>query len=385
MDFLVKETYNWFAHSTLRQANYKEVFKTINEGQEPHKIIQTCQTRWLSIESAVSRILEQWLELRTFFGMVRNKERCYIAETLHAIYKDDKNYALFSGLRSILVEVQRVNKLFESNNADPTRLYTELYNLLECLVKKITLPHRKVDLFEGKVEEFLDINCYLGFGFENTVLKMKQDNLLPTEDEKELRNRLISFILSLINEIRRRFPENYNILQNISLLSASNTLKHDKPSLITMAKYFSKSELDIDDIERQWRNVHLLKWSETQHTKKMWYEIASYRDANNENPFKKLVNFALEVLVLPHSNAEVERLFSKLNLIKNKLRNRLNSQTTNALLYIKCGLGRLSKCCDSYDLPKEVLDKIKTNETYEKTDLEPCIDVLDIFREANDF
>lgn len=58
IDFLIKETFNWFSHSNLRQSQYKDLFKAINNGHNPLKIVRVCGTRWLSIETAVFRILE---------------------------------------------------------------------------------------------------------------------------------------------------------------------------------------------------------------------------------------------------------------------------------------------------------------------------------------
>jgi len=49
----------------------------------------------------------------------------------------------------------------------------------------------------------------------------------------------------------------------------------------------------------------------------------NFKDASNENPFKSLASFAVMLLILPISNAEVVRLFSQLNLIKTKIRNKL--------------------------------------------------------------
>mgnify|MGYP007063931905 CR=1 FL=1 len=56
IDFMVRETYNWFAHSTKRQKAYKNIYMTINS-EVPHKILKVCDTSWISQEPAIRRIL----------------------------------------------------------------------------------------------------------------------------------------------------------------------------------------------------------------------------------------------------------------------------------------------------------------------------------------
>lgn len=51
--------------------------------------------------------------------------------------------------------------------------------------------------------------------------------------------------------------------------------------------------------------------------------------------FPKLNTFIGPLLALPHSSANTERIFSQLFVIKNKQRNRLNTQTVNALMAAK--------------------------------------------------
>lgn len=60
LDFLASETYCWFSKSTLRQQSYQNLFKVLNDSQTTLKIVRVCNTRWLSIETAVSRIIDQW-------------------------------------------------------------------------------------------------------------------------------------------------------------------------------------------------------------------------------------------------------------------------------------------------------------------------------------
>ncbi|KAJ8966915.1 hypothetical protein NQ317_009498 [Molorchus minor] len=71
IEFLIKETYNWFSHSSIRQLSYKQIYSLINNGEEPLKILKMAATRWISIEPALKRVLDQWNSLKAHFDIVR--------------------------------------------------------------------------------------------------------------------------------------------------------------------------------------------------------------------------------------------------------------------------------------------------------------------------
>jgi len=83
---ILTETYNWFARSSLRQIEYQKTFNLRNNDKNPLKIIQCSNTRWLSIERAVKRIMDQWL-VETHFGIMAHQERCYLSDQLSRIKK----------------------------------------------------------------------------------------------------------------------------------------------------------------------------------------------------------------------------------------------------------------------------------------------------------
>lgn len=107
-----------------------------------------------------------------------------------------------------------------------------------------------------------------------------------------------------------------------------------------------------------------MAWANTTDTIAFWSEVLAYRDAAGSNPFHELAQLALQVLSLPHSNAEVERASSQLGVVKTKLRNCLSTASTNAVLSVRSGLRRLGKSCYTYDLPDTVTRKVGTMEAY---------------------
>ena len=59
-----------------------------------------------------------------------------------------------------------------------------------------------------------------------------------------------------------------------------------------------------------------------------WYQIGKITDLSSEICYPLLSKLAKAILVIPHSNADVERMFSQMGLNKTKPRNSLGTETT---------------------------------------------------------
>lgn len=132
--------------------------------------------------------------------------------------------------------------------------------------------------------------------------------------------------------------------------------------MTSLCEEFIKEKFQITNIITQYENIHLVKWQNVNNTIMFWHEVSNYSNANEENPFKDRCDLALSFLVLSFSNAEVERIFSQLNIVKNKTRNKLNLEMVN--LTIRYSLRRNNKCCYNYSLDEKTLNIIETNKAY---------------------
>lgn len=131
-------------------------------------------------------------------------------------------------------------------------------------------------------------------------------------------------------------PENVEILKKISLLSVTNVLQAVKEPIQPLLEYVGNSR-DIDAIESQLSKINLIDWTNKTDTVAFWDEVNKYKDASGSNPFTELATFVLSMLILPYSNAQVERIFSQLNLVKTKTRNKMSIEMVNAILSIRFG------------------------------------------------
>lgn len=144
------------------------------------------------------------------------------------------------------------------------------------------------------------------------------------------------------------------------LLSEEETLKQSKDnSIIDLAKEIGICDEKIDKILQQWQIIYFVDWSPLNGDPvTFWAKVAAYKNAADVNTFNELCEFAIAVLSLPHSNAEVERLFRAMSIIKNKLRNKLSEKTLNSLLTIRNQLKIKDKNCSTYELPDDVVNQV---------------------------
>jgi hypothetical protein len=119
------------------------------------------------------------------------------------------------------------------------------------------------------------------------------------QNEQNLRDRCIQFLIVLIKEITNRVPENVD-------------------DIIPLLHYFNKSPNQIEVIVNQWQKIHLMPWTNISDTAAFWSEVLGYTNSDGITVFSQLAKFVLALMTLPHSNADIERLFSQMNIIRSK-------------------------------------------------------------------
>lgn len=118
--------------------------------------------------------------------------------------------------------------------------------------------------------------------------------------------------------------------------------------LLALFPMFNK----VDQIEHQYRlmqNIDELQAKCGKPIDDFWNLVGEVKSGDGELLLEDVARFGQAMLSLPHSSAEVERVFSKLNLIKTKLRNRLLPQTCESILLAKDLLTDHGGACYAFD------------------------------------
>ena len=66
-----------------------------------------------------------------------------------------------------------------------------------------------------------------------------------------------------------------------------------------------------------------------------WYKVSVITDIAGDVRYPLVSKLAKAILIIPHGNADIERMFSRVGLNKTKLRNSLSTETLSALLCLQ--------------------------------------------------
>ena len=127
----VRDIYSYFNHSARRSVDLSE-FQHFT-GTEPHKLLHPCQTRWLSLQQCVKRILEQWQALTVYFAHSAREDKLLKAERLHGFLSNPHFKIFFIFLNFILPKFTEFNLLFQSSAPN-----------LHLLNKKVQLLYKEL-------------------------------------------------------------------------------------------------------------------------------------------------------------------------------------------------------------------------------------------------
>ncbi|KAJ2954866.1 hypothetical protein O0L34_g3184 [Tuta absoluta] len=384
LEQLARDIYNFFKHSDKRQFDFRNFQSFVDV--EPHKILKPSQTRWLSLLAVVERILEQWEALHLFFidfttnrthkakAEVRNRAIFILEKLSNPFYK-----LYFGFLEWSLPIFIKFNLEFQSEKVVVHNLHEkirELYQeiLLRYLRRDYVMRPNLSEIDPASQQHQLH-DAALYFGVKVYELMKHQDVVRRPAEIAQFYSHCKNFCQAAATEIRKRYNMDDPILSKLQVFGPKSALSHDFrnhfPTLMPLKEVvpriiapddYAKKQI-IDD---QWRKLPnaIARYpeglTEISEPDKFWAQLLKTDD------FSELARFALSTLSLPHANADCERVFSKVNLIKTNLRNRLTVETVNGTLLAAESTKGPSRAgnCVKFEPSREMYDRMTKAKLY---------------------
>lgn len=347
LEFLTREIHNWFSYSPKRIGQYDVLYRLINNNNKFKKIQGLSGTRWLARFYAIDTILNQWVELNLLFSIASTQDKCFMACQIKAIMTQNSSKLFLIFLRNELKTLSQINMLSQSNDVNPHKLFEDLFLYYKNLLRRIVLPDKMSNISDCELNNF-DFHCYLmdkdnvyfgyDFDFESTSI--------DTETLRNVKEKCHEFLIILCEQIQKRLPDNLFILKCLAHLDPKIATSQNKPDLNDIVSKVSRTHLFgvKQEIDREWFNLPNKQWINVTNPEDFYAEVLKDTDAAGLQRFPNISKFAIALLSLPISNAEVERAFSLYGTIKNKLRNKLSLEMLNALMMVRHTLKRNGNC-----------------------------------------
>lgn len=160
----------------------------------------------------------------------------------------------------------------------------------------------------------------------------------------------MKYAIDLITEVQTRLPENLDTLLMLKHFHPSTAMFPSKESISSVAARHRNVIKDMDDFENEWTSLSLEKWPQScrNNTTSFWANVYEKKNFAGEQVYPNVSSLALALLSLPFSNASVERIFSKMNIVHSKVRNRFHIRSVEAVLQISYGLKLENKTCVTF-------------------------------------
>lgn len=359
---LLRSVYSYVSGSAKRSAQLQEMQEFFRE--KKHKMLKLATTRWLSRYECISRVLENWIPLEHYFTIAVHEDKLKSAEIILSELKNvyTKAYLLF--LKYTLKLFNTFNTLFQNRKPLIHVLYSECMSLMRQLCRNYVQSAvlAKEDLSELNLK-----NPRIFLPLEEIYLGPECTELLkttPPEGREVFIKNCLNFYIEGASDLQKRLPD--KIFKNMGFLNPTLAFsKNDSERDINFAEIIKKfgSIINVDktDLEIEWRSFCDL-FSDLQVTRlkslevdEMWLEICSKKRFDETLAFPNLSQLANVLLVLPHSNAEAERIFSVVTDTKTKKRNRLAEKSLNSLCVFRSSLQDMGNDVVQYQITEDHL------------------------------
>ncbi|XP_063635156.1 uncharacterized protein LOC134805887 [Cydia splendana] len=260
------------------------------------------------------------------------------------------------------------NKLFQSEKPLLHSVKPEIEKLIKTMASNFlqfhyvkTTPALTLDYSNPR--NFLPIEkMYLGVLATTSIKELENDN--PSQeiitDIGNLKNNCLAFYIEVIHQIKQRFDFTDPVFNIVSILDPREAQSFRVKDLTDVLNRYPvlKDVINEQELHTEWRRHALLDHRELDllpnlDAEDYWKAVFKIENVGGEPMYPNLKKALSLLLVLPFSNACVERVFSQLKLIKTDIRNRLNTDTIAALMATKQHI----KSAIKYEPPKSLLRK----------------------------
>ena len=390
-DILV-DLYYWFDKSTKRKnelASFCEFCDTTYR-----QIIKHVSTRWLSLENAVGRALQQYSALKSYF-LSSNDTQARMLRLQQQFSKPiTEVYLMF--YQAVMPIFTSLNKCLQRENPCIHILHNKLSNFFVKILSKfvkiqvIKDEDNVTDVdFSSSSNQLERSKIFIGFMTKQLLRHLLDDGDISNSEVNKFYSGVLKFYTIAAQYILATYPLNDDVLYHAKLLNFESREDIEFDSLEYFIERFPhlhelRSPREIDILHEEFVSYQLLNntdipaniWEEAKvregdeayyRIDTLWGYVCNIKVLGSTDlKFPRLLKVIKSVIVIPHSNASEERVFSMVRKNKTPFRPSIGLDgTLSSIITVKLGVHEPS---EKFEPSKSLLtDAKKSTWEYNKT------------------
>lgn len=303
--------------------------------------------------------MDQFSALKLFFIDQVSKNDLLASENILQKLQDPTTLLFLEFLDFVLPLFNQLNKEMQAEHPKIHIVYKNVSQTLrtffDCFLKREYLTNIPIENVNFKdSNNFMDINeVYYGARATSTLLNCSK---ISPEQVNLFKCRCLDFYIEACHQITVRFPLKNNPLKGLDVIEPTNVKSGKNASIIPVCTLFPNiiQKNDFQKVDNEWRILRNCEEMKTysDDIEIFWDNISSLKHGDDTQMLPFLSTFIFNILSLPHSSANVERIFSQINLMKTKQRNRLSTESITGLLHTKRLVNDNNNCYNFEISPK---------------------------------
>jgi len=360
---LLIDIYFHFFHSSKRKELYKE-YQIFTE-TDPLKIIKHCTTRWLSLDNCISRLLQQWPALKSYFASHSDVEKPGRVQRCRDWLMDPEMVMYYKFLQFILPLLNDFNTTFQADAAMIGHLHKEMYRLLRRLMGKFVLTRviaveadvTKVD-YANPDNQHDDSHIAIGIYTRTYIAESSED--IPESTTKRLFKHVRLFYKTVVDKMLKKFSFSDSTLKTLGFHNPDTRDMVTPEKVLQLAQRFPP-DIPASELDEEIQEYLLAPKPELPDLQttldNFWVVMSQKKLPTGKYQYSLLSKVAIACLSIAHSNADPERTFSMHRKIQTDCRHNLSNETISSLLSVKINS---SYCCYDFKPSRHLLKEAKS-------------------------
>jgi hypothetical protein len=321
VDQLCIDLFYYFDKSTNRKQELLQFSKFCD--QEYRDVIKHVCTRWLSLESSVHRVLQQLPSLRSYFASHSN--RIPKVKSLDSILNAPCTEVHLLFILHALQAFREFNLLLQNQDSIIAILGDECHKFTNKIASKFLKPQCIKDVGGADVdvdnEEYwlADDDMIVGFTTRQKVSQLLKQGSMTNYEAKTFYQACRSFWNAALTYSRARLPLKDDLIRNACWIHVQTRLTASFSHVEYVIDRFSflhdlQVPQEADKLHEEFVEYQTYIFPsdlvEEKSDVKLWLHLGHLKTASDLMRFGRLYRVAKAILVIPHSNAQEEGLFS---------------------------------------------------------------------------